>query len=216
MKRHDRPYGCTFLGCAKSFGSKNDWIRHEDTQHFQKAGYSCDTDVDGATCNMQFGRRQDFHSHLKKCHEMRNPQDIQDRIDKCRQLANECPTDFWCGFCAKVIPLHMVEVGTRSQRANHIDNHFMGRNGYAQRSVKEWKYQVVEASTPKGPLATKPLAVKKSRTTKRVLHSPAVNTERTTQEPSTNVQSIIHTANGSSPPIRQHKEIKIRTCVSTI
>ncbi|KAF2212455.1 hypothetical protein CERZMDRAFT_106186 [Cercospora zeae-maydis SCOH1-5] len=33
IKRHTRPYGCTFSLCNKTFGSRNDWKRHELTQH---------------------------------------------------------------------------------------------------------------------------------------------------------------------------------------
>ncbi|KAM3415704.1 hypothetical protein BST61_g9218 [Cercospora zeina] len=33
IKRHTRPYGCTFPLCNKIFGSRNDWKRHELTQH---------------------------------------------------------------------------------------------------------------------------------------------------------------------------------------
>ncbi|RWA07760.1 hypothetical protein EKO27_g7355, partial [Xylaria grammica] len=32
-KRHEKPYGCTMPGCERRFGSKNDWKRHENTQH---------------------------------------------------------------------------------------------------------------------------------------------------------------------------------------
>lgn len=36
MKRHDRPYGCTFSTCNKAFGSKGDWKRHENSQHISR------------------------------------------------------------------------------------------------------------------------------------------------------------------------------------
>jgi hypothetical protein len=47
MKRHDRPYGCTFSACNKTFGSKHDWKRHENSRHiFAQAG-PCEEDLEG-------------------------------------------------------------------------------------------------------------------------------------------------------------------------
>ncbi|KAJ4178367.1 hypothetical protein NW767_014880, partial [Fusarium falciforme] len=35
LKRHAKPYSCTFLNCESHFGSKHDWKRHESRQHCQ-------------------------------------------------------------------------------------------------------------------------------------------------------------------------------------
>ncbi|WAO97128.1 C2H2-type domain-containing protein [Fusarium falciforme] len=43
LKRHARPYGCTFLKCKIDFGSKHDWKRHESGQHCQ-AKKDCNRD----------------------------------------------------------------------------------------------------------------------------------------------------------------------------
>lgn len=37
VARHERPFGCTYETCTKKFGSKNDWKRHEHTQHFHNS-----------------------------------------------------------------------------------------------------------------------------------------------------------------------------------
>lgn len=41
LKRHTRPYGCTYPNCDKRFGAKSDWKRHENSQHFQLESYRC-------------------------------------------------------------------------------------------------------------------------------------------------------------------------------
>ncbi|KAL2129881.1 hypothetical protein VTI74DRAFT_7173 [Chaetomium olivicolor] len=41
QKRHLKPYSCTFPKCDKKFGSKNDWKRHENSQHFQLEIWRC-------------------------------------------------------------------------------------------------------------------------------------------------------------------------------
>ncbi|RSL71167.1 hypothetical protein CEP54_001533 [Fusarium duplospermum] len=35
LKRHAKPWSCTFFNCQINFGSKNDWKRHERRQHCQ-------------------------------------------------------------------------------------------------------------------------------------------------------------------------------------
>ena len=71
MKRHERPYGCTFLACNKTFGSKNDWKRHENSQHFHLETWRCDKEKpEGGACAKVSYRRQTFQEHLKKEHDI--------------------------------------------------------------------------------------------------------------------------------------------------
>jgi len=78
LKRHSKPFGCTHDGCNKVFGAKNDWKRHENSQHHQLECWKCDirclTTPPGAAadtpdiCGKCFFRKADFVKHLKMVH----------------------------------------------------------------------------------------------------------------------------------------------------
>ncbi|KAF8446961.1 hypothetical protein BDZ91DRAFT_132184 [Kalaharituber pfeilii] len=81
LKRHSKPFGCTHDGCNKVFGAKNDWKRHENSQHHQLECWKCDIrkyDVQSSPsalgadaadiCGKCFFRKADFVKHLKVVH----------------------------------------------------------------------------------------------------------------------------------------------------
>lgn len=78
LKRHSKPFGCTHDGCNKVFGAKNDWKRHENSQHHQLECWKCDirclTAAPGPAmdtpdiCGKCFFRKADFIKHLKTVH----------------------------------------------------------------------------------------------------------------------------------------------------
>jgi len=78
LKRHSKPFGCTHDGCNKVFGAKNDWKRHENSQHHQLECWKCDIRCLTATlgtamdtsdiCGKCFFRKADFVKHLKTVH----------------------------------------------------------------------------------------------------------------------------------------------------
>ncbi|RYP55378.1 hypothetical protein DL768_000133 [Monosporascus sp. mg162] len=90
-KRHSKPYGCTFPTCNKRFGSKNDWKRHENSQHF------------------------------------------------LLEVWRNCEARFWCGFCQAIIESKQKGLGAWSERFDHIDNHFAGRNNFTRKEISDWK-----------------------------------------------------------------------------
>ncbi|KAJ5253777.1 hypothetical protein N7524_010957 [Penicillium chrysogenum] len=68
QKRHERPYGCTSPHCAKSFGSKADWKRHESSQRLGVPCWFC-TEHDaqtGALCERIFYRPDTYTHHLRQ------------------------------------------------------------------------------------------------------------------------------------------------------
>lgn len=76
LKRHSKPFGCTHDACNKVFGAKNDWKRHENSQHHQLECWKCDirchittfgTDA-ASICGKCFFRKADFVKHLKVVH----------------------------------------------------------------------------------------------------------------------------------------------------
>ena len=141
MKRHEKPYGCTFSGCLKRFGSKNDWKRHENGQHSQVEVWKCNLmtkDAPGVPCRKSCSRRESFKLHLQKDHGMDDIKAIEDRQDKCR-LGRNCDTQFWCGFCEKVITTSQKHLPAGAERFDHIDDHFFGRRSLPQKSISQWK-----------------------------------------------------------------------------
>ncbi|CAL3967700.1 unnamed protein product [Diplocarpon coronariae] len=163
MKRHSRPYGCTFLSCSKSFGSKNDWKRHENSQHFHLETWRCDIPRldESRACAKVYYRKQTFVEHLKKEHafpatscasppshsarsapepganDSEDEAAIKAKLDACR-IGRSCQSPFWCGFCAALVTLKLQGIEAWGERFDHIDDHFMGRGEVRQQGIGEW------------------------------------------------------------------------------
>ncbi|GAW21463.1 hypothetical protein ANO14919_109820 [Xylariales sp. No.14919] len=133
-KRHEKPYGCTMPGCERRFGSKNDWKRHENTQHPMSETWRCDQESCGRLCD----RREMLKAHLERDHQIDDPSKLEARLEKCRVGRNR-EARFWCGFCQNVIEIKQKDHGTWAERFDHIDEHISGRNGGARKEISEWK-----------------------------------------------------------------------------
>ncbi|KAI2606056.1 uncharacterized protein GGS25DRAFT_533219 [Hypoxylon fragiforme] len=141
QKRHSKPYACTFLGCAKKFGSKNDWKRHENSQHLLSELWRCDqkqADTASEDCAKFFPRRELFKQHLAICHDIKDQAVIDDKLEICR-VGRNYEVRFWCGFCQKIIEIKKEGSHAVTERFNHIDDHFHGRNDQAQKEITDWK-----------------------------------------------------------------------------
>jgi len=75
--RHDRPFFCTYDGCDGTFGSKNDWVRHEKSQHFKLESWKCPLNNSenpeakqyfGVRCRTRFFRREGLREHIRRWH----------------------------------------------------------------------------------------------------------------------------------------------------
>lgn len=136
MKRHEKPYGCTFPQCDKRFGSKNDWKRHENSQHYQLESWKCNerskTDI-SELCNRPYSRREQFKSHLSKDHGITDPATVEQKLEDCLDGRNY-EVRFWCGFCEKMVKVKEIGLKAWIGRINHIDKHFSG-----QKDISEWK-----------------------------------------------------------------------------
>ncbi|KAI3326213.1 hypothetical protein HD806DRAFT_552516 [Xylariaceae sp. AK1471] len=140
-KRHEKPYGCTMPECDKRFGSKNDWKRHENTQHFMLEMWRCDERKDGnvpEACEKVSYRREIFRNHLEKDHHIADQNILEAKLEKCR-VGRNCEARFWCGFCQKIVEIKQKGVQAWAERFDHIDEHFSGRNNRAQKEISEWK-----------------------------------------------------------------------------
>ncbi len=141
LKRHEKPYACTHANCEKKFGSKNDWKRHEGGLHIQLEFWLCGEKAKDKPCGHICQRRETFHKHLqehgltasaidKKCTEYRIGRNFESR--------------YWCGFCRETIKFTKNGELAVSERFDHIDAHFTGKDGGQRRDIKEWKYIEME------------------------------------------------------------------------
>jgi hypothetical protein len=106
MKRHTRPYGCTYPKCHKRFGAKSDWKRHENSQHFQLESFRCQLPSPSSQipCGELFYRVEGFKTHLEQEHKLVNTDAINHEI-KNRRIGKNGQGQFWCGFCRKIVRL---------------------------------------------------------------------------------------------------------------
>ncbi|KAI1875641.1 uncharacterized protein JN550_001927 [Neoarthrinium moseri] len=141
MKRHEKPYGCTFHGCNKRFGSKNDWKRHENSQHFLLDIWKCDVNMSQTTtaepCGKVSHRRELFRQHLTNNHQL-TTEDVEKKLEDCR-VGRNCESRFWCGFCQDIIRIKQKGLHAWTERFNHIDDHLAGRNGMSLKQIDDWK-----------------------------------------------------------------------------
>lgn len=145
MKRHERPYACTFPDCtSRRFGSKNDWKRHENSQHFQLQCWRCHVKSDifpFAECNSLFYRREKFISHLDRHHKVTEEHKITTFL-KTDEIGRNGQSRFWCGFCRKIIALNHRGMDAWNERFNHIDEqHF--RHG---EKIETWQHPEIHRS----------------------------------------------------------------------
>ena len=145
MKRHTRPYGCTFPKCHKRFGAKSDWKRHENSQHFQLESFRCQLPSPALKdpCGELFYRAEIFKTHLQAEHKMTDLGQVNHEV-KMRRIGKNGQGQFWCGFCQKIVRLEKKRNEAWDERFDHIDNHF-SKEG---RGIGEWL--CVEAKKLKG------------------------------------------------------------------
>lgn len=125
QKRHERPYGCTFPHCAKSFGSKADWKRHEISQHLNVQSWFCPLQENHKTgsCGQIFHREDTYAKHLSERHRVSKPRVLETLQSTRLDLAGQ--SHFWCGFCNHSIALRRTDSDALDERFNHIDiEHF--------------------------------------------------------------------------------------------
>ncbi|KAL6700691.1 hypothetical protein J3F84DRAFT_402678 [Trichoderma pleuroticola] len=185
MKRHQKPYGCTYKTCGKKFGSKNDWKRHESSQHFQLESWNCNFEG----CDIVVPRRELFKSHLMDHHNVQDSQEIEKRQEDCR-LGRHCDPRFWCGFCDKFVEINGEVVNSWTKRCDHIDSHLFGKDGLEEKSMRQWRYleDKLAEGEPKGkPAEGSSRASKKRKATEDVSSRPSKRTNIMSLWPSGNL-----------------------------
>ena len=145
MKRHERPYGCTFPYCFKRFGSRNDWKRHESSQHFHQEMWRCPFDsADGTTCGDVFYYYDQAQEHLRMAHGVKGDEANMQLM----HMGANAHNNYWCGFCQRLIPQESTSMhhNTLEVRYKHIGDHFD-----KDHHINKWI--CVEARRAKGALA---------------------------------------------------------------
>jgi hypothetical protein len=134
MKRHEKPYGCTYPKCHKRFGAKSDWKRHENSQHFQLEAYRCaQKNAKGEVCGEHFLRVGPFTKHLEAYHHMSSPE-VREHEARRRRIGKNCQQQFWCGFHDEIIVLREKRNAAWDERFDHIAAHFEKE----KRRIEEW------------------------------------------------------------------------------
>lgn len=167
LKRHTRPYGCTYTNCPRRFGSKNDWKRHENTMHYQIEAWKCaepkipdgssstttrgrPSDTIETTVSKQCGRlcyrRELFMAHLHEAHHLAGHKHEQYVKDQCkkRRVGRNGQCGFWCGFCQTVVRLEKTGIEAWDERFNHIDDEHFKKGT----RVEDWV--PLEGEVPRG------------------------------------------------------------------
>lgn len=145
MKRHTKPYGCTYPKCHKRFGAKSDWKRHENSQHFQLESFRCQLTCPSSQtpCGELFYRAELFKAHLQTDHKVVQQEQLAHEL-KARRIGRNGQGQFWCGFCQQILRLEKKRNAAWDERFDHIDHHFTKEN----KSIEDWL--CVEAKKTKG------------------------------------------------------------------
>lgn len=159
MIRHQKPYGCTFDTCFQKSGSKDDWQRHEESQHEQKECWRCngsETQDHHPCFEVFYTRLESYHLHLRKDHGITNYRAIK-KATESAHIPGRFQGKFWCGFCNRiqVLPQDTFGKAADRERVNHIVRHFRteGKNidqwvelgGHGRTKGEMWKYQKKES-----------------------------------------------------------------------
>ena len=135
MRRHIKPFCCTYVReCSKQFGSKNDWSRHESSQHSFEEGWRCPKKdkQTGVPCASFFEKRDMFWQHLMNEHGVKDVQKNKKLNRECH-ISNKYEGRFWCGFCKGIRNMGRGLDGDK-ERANHICDHFIRR----KQTIADW------------------------------------------------------------------------------
>ncbi|KAI6826362.1 hypothetical protein KC332_g8743 [Hortaea werneckii] len=157
-KRHSRPYGCTFADCWKRFGSRNDWKRHENSQHFLIDQWRCDMIIEGNhKCGSLFQSDDAMRKHLIAQHTRALQLEASRKGNPLQRLVTlkaehmhigrEAHHFYWCGFCDRLIAPVKEAPNAWEDRFRHVGDHYDKENKH----VDDWI--CVQANRRKGDIS---------------------------------------------------------------
>jgi hypothetical protein len=125
VKRHTKPYVCTFPPCTSRHGSRSDWKRHEESQHAISESWLCSTRVlDGTRCFTNFSSEHGLQCHLVVAHRMPASK-ITLELCEAMHLGENGVGRFWCGFCKDIISQEpRNDCNPREMRTRHVGDHY--------------------------------------------------------------------------------------------
>ncbi|KAK5130685.1 hypothetical protein LTR08_001846 [Meristemomyces frigidus] len=123
------------LSCWKRFGSRNDWKRHEYSQHFLIQGWRCELHLlTGQKCGMLLHDEDEVHRHLERQHTTMLQHEMTargmsmkvllQRLADDMHLGREAHQQYFCGFCDKLIVQGPNTLDAFDERAKHIGDHY--------------------------------------------------------------------------------------------
>lgn len=130
----NRAFPCPFApyGCPATFGSKNEWKRHINTQHMRLGYWRCDL-CDQVRPN-DFNRKDLFIQHMRRMHSADNKNKSESKpaakndpeeqalaaaANRCWRHIHSPPEQSSCVFCE----VKFNGVGTWDERLEHIGRH---------------------------------------------------------------------------------------------
>ncbi|RMX77456.1 hypothetical protein D0869_09876 [Hortaea werneckii] len=157
-KRHSRPYGCTFADCWKRFGSRNDWKRHENSQHFLIDQWRCDMIIENNhKCGSLFQSEDAMRKHLLAQHTRALQQEASRKGNPLQRLVTlkaehmhigrEAHHYYWCGFCDRLVAPVKDASNAWEDRFRHVGDHYDKENKH----VDDWI--CVQANRRKGDIS---------------------------------------------------------------
>lgn len=104
---HTRPFECifSFANCHHTFGSKNEWKRHVNSQHLLFNYWECDRQSCVAVKSV-FNRKDLFSLHVRRMHSAGSAcavanEKVQEMVERCRRQRRSPPPWKKCGHCGK-------------------------------------------------------------------------------------------------------------------
>lgn len=156
IKRHTKPYGCTFENCYKRFGSKSDWMRHELKRHQQQDCWRCEIPLQSPApglqrCRQTFGKKEQFTHHLQHFHQITDPQLVNPLLTK-QHINSGFQPQYWCGFCREIQRLQHKGKQGYHERYDHIAKHVSDE----EKSIDDWY-------PPEGKLSKREILAQKTK-----------------------------------------------------
>ncbi|CAG8977457.1 hypothetical protein HYALB_00007790 [Hymenoscyphus albidus] len=127
----------------------------------------------------------------------------REKLESCR-IGRNSQDRFWCGFCVRLIDLRKKGLDAWTERFDHIDDHFMGRDKFEKLGIRDWV--PVDGSTNPGP--------KRSLSSTSSSLSPSSVSESTEapHEKSLKKRAATTTEDGAAKRARTELEYQIICC----
>lgn len=150
------PCPLTLYGCNSSFGSKNEWKRHVNTQHLRLGFWRCDQCPSGERKPNDFNRKDLFIQHVRRMHpaacsaptvvrrgsnskstKAEEDPALTSAAKRCYKSSRAPPANTACLFCSQVF----AGTNTWDERMEHVGRHMEDakKNGKDTVPASKWR-----------------------------------------------------------------------------